>query len=148
MSDKSFPTLGNGSSGGPPPSKKPVLSFAQKVKEKAEADEAAAVAAAAAAESKKKADAERAEARELSELADRRQITLVSSYYKSHHTSDEYYVREDSSPDEMDYANALEYEEHLRYNRRERLRVADYSKDLSSEEDERAGCDDEYANAI
>ena len=48
----------------------------------------------------------------------------------------------------MDYANALEYEEHLRYNRRERLRVADYSKDLSSEEDEHAGCDDEYANAI
>ena len=44
MSDKSFPTLGNGSSGGPPPSKKPVLSFAQKVKEKAEADAAAAEA--------------------------------------------------------------------------------------------------------
>ena len=37
----------------------------------------------------------------------------------------------------MDYETALEYEEHLRFNRRERTRVIDYSKDLSSEEDER-----------
>jgi len=140
MNDKSFPTLG----GVAPPSKKPVLSFAQKVKEKAAAD----TAAAAAAEAKKKADAERAEARKLTELAERRQVTLVSSYYNSHRTSDEDYVHEDSLPDEMDFESALEYEEHLRYNRRARGHVVDYSKDLSSEEDERAGYEDEYDNAI
>jgi len=141
MNDKSFPTLGGGVA---PPSKKPVLSFAQKVKEKAAAD----TAAAAAAESKKKADAERAEARKLTELAERRQVTLVSSYYNSHRTSDEDYVHEDSLPDEMDYETALEYEEHLRYNRKANGHVVDYSKDLSSEEDERAGYEDEYDNAI
>jgi hypothetical protein len=45
----------------------------------------------------------------------------------------------------MDYETALEYEEHMRYNRRERLRVADYSKDLSSSDDERL---DEYEDAV
>ena len=144
VSDKSFPALGGDRTSGPP-SKKPVLSFAQKVKEKAEADEAAAVAA---AEAKKNADTDRAEAQRLLEIAERRQVTLGSTYYKSHHSTDEYYVREDSSPDEMDYESALEYEEHLRYNRRMRGHVVDYSKDLSSEEDERAGCNNEYDNAI
>jgi hypothetical protein len=48
----------------------------------------------------------------------------------------------------MDYETALEYEEHLRYNRKANGHVVDYSKDLSSEEDERAGYEDEYDNAI
>ena len=138
VSDKSFPTLGAPAA---PPSKKPVLSFAQKVKEKAAADAAAEVAAAAA----KQVEESRAAARRFTELAEQRQVSLIGTFYNSYRTSDEDYVREDSSPDEMDYANALEYEEHMRVNnRRERLRVADYSKDLSSEEDER----DEYTDAV
>ena len=138
MNDKSFPTLGTAA----PPSKKPVLSFAQKVKEKADADAAAAATAAVA----KQVEAERAAARKLNELAEKNRVSLIGTFYNSYRTSDEDYVREDSSPDEMDYANALEYEEHLRYNRRERERqhVTDYSKDLSSEEDER----DEYTDAV
>lgn len=136
MSDKSFPTLGISASA--PPSKKPTLSFAQKVKEKADADAAAEVAAAAA----KQVEAERAAARKLTELAEHRQVSLIGTFYNSHRTSDENYVREDSSPDEMDYETALEYEEHLRYNRRMRDHVVDYSKDLSSEEDERNEYDD------
>lgn len=138
VSDKSFPTLGSAPAA--PPFKKPVLSFAQKVKEKAEADAAAEAAAAAA----KQVEENRAAARRLAELAEQRQVSLIGTFYNSHRTSDEDYVREDSSPDEMDYANALEYEEHLRYNRKERLRTfTDYSKDLSSEEDERNDYDDD-----
>jgi len=137
VTDKSFPTL---SASGGPPSKKPTLSFAQKVKEKADADAAADAAAAAA----KQVELNRAEARRLTECAEKRQVSLVNTFYKPR-TSDEDYTREDSSPDEMDYETALEYEEHMRYNRRERLRVADYSKDLSSEDDERL---DEYEDAV
>ena len=136
ITDKAFPTLGSGA----PPSKKPVLSFAQKVKEKADADAAAEAAAAAA----KQVEAERAAARKLAEAAEHRQVSLIGTFYNSHRTSDEDYVREDSSPDEMDFESALEYEEHLRYNRRTRGHVVDYSKDLSSEEDER----DEYTDAV
>jgi len=139
MSDKSFPTLGSGVSA--PPSKKPVYSFAQKVKEKAEADAAADAAAAAA----KQVELQRAEARRLAECAEKRQVSLVNTFYNKPRTSDEDYAREDSSPDEMDYETALEYEEHMRYNRRERLRVADYSKDLSSSDDERL---DEYDEEV
>jgi hypothetical protein len=136
VSDKSFPTLGGGDgstnvSAGPP-SKKPVLNFAQKVKQTADAEAAAAAACAAA----KKAESDRIAAQRLTEEADRRHVSLVSNFYKKRRTTDEDYAREDSSPDEMDYETALEYEEHLRYNRRERLRVTDYSKDLSSEEEE------------
>jgi hypothetical protein len=138
ISDKSFPTLGSGPSA--PPSKKPTLSFAQKVKEKADADAAADAAAAAA----KQVELNRAEARRLTECAEKRQVSLVNTFYKPR-TSDEDYAREDSSPDEMDYETALEYEEHMRYNRRERLRVADYSKDLSSSDDERL---DEYDDTV
>ena len=138
MNDKSFPTLGTAA----PPSKKPVLSFAQKVKEKADADAAAEAAAAVA----KQVEAERAAARKLNELAEKNRVSLIGTFYNSHRTSDDDYVREDSSPDEMDYANALEYEEHLRYNRRERERrhITDYSKDLSSEED----MQNEYDDAV
>jgi len=141
MNDKSFPTLGTAA----PPSKKPVLSFAQKVKEKADAD-AAAEAAAATAAVAKQVEAERAAARKLNELAEKNRVSLIGTFYNSYRTSDDDYVREDSSPDEMDYANALEYEEHLRYNRRERERqhVTDYSKDLSSEED----VQNEYDDAV
>lgn len=140
ITDKAFPTLGSAPAA--PPSKKPVLSFAQKVKEKADADTAAEATAAVA----KQVEAERSAARKLTELADQRKVSLIGTFYNSHRTSDEDYIREDSSPDDMDYANALEYEEHLRYNRRERemQRVTDYSKDLSSEEDER----DEYTDAV
>jgi len=136
ITDKAFPTLGAAAT----PSKKPVLSFAQKVKEKADADAAAAATAAVA----KQLEAERSAARKLNELAEKNRVSLIGTFYNSHRTSDDDYVREDSSPDEMDYANALEYEEHLRYNRRERERrhVTDYSKDLSSEEDERNEYDD------
>lgn len=141
VSDKSFPTLGSGSGFGAPPSKKPVLSFAQKVKEKADADAAADAAAAAA----KKIELNRAEARRLAERAEQRQVSLVNTFYNKPRTTDEDYIREDSSPDEMDYATALEYEEHIRYNRKERLRVTDYSKDLSSEDDERL---DEYDEVV
>jgi hypothetical protein len=138
ITDKAFPTLGAAA----PPSKKPVLSFAQKVKEKADADAAAAATAAVA----KQVEAERSAARKLNELAEKNRVSLIGTFYNSHRTSDDDYVREDSSPDDMDYANALEYEEHLRYNRRERERqhITDYSKDLSSEEDER----DEYTDAV
>jgi hypothetical protein len=139
ITDKAFPTLGGGAATGPP-SKKPVLSFAQKVKEKADADAAAEAAAAAA----KQVEAERAAARKLTEAAEHRQVSLIGTFYNSHRTSDEDYVREDSSPDDMDFESALEYEEHLRYNRRTRGYVTDYSKDLSSEEDER----DEYTDAV
>ena len=136
ITDKAFPTLGAAA----PPSKKPVLSFAQKVKEKADADAAAAATAAVA----KQVEAERSAARKLNELAEKNRVSLIGTFYNSHRTSDDDYVREDSSPDDMDYANALEYEEHLRYNRRERERrhITDYSKDLSSEEDERNEYDD------
>ena len=138
VSDTSFPTLGGASVGGTvsvpagPPSKKPVLTFAQKLKQTADAEAAAAAAAAAV----KKAESDRLEALRLAEEADRRQVSLVNRFYKGRRTTDEDYAHEDSSPDEMDYETALEYEEHIRYNRRERMRVTDYSKDLSSEEDE------------
>jgi len=125
VSDKSFPSL---SGSGPVPSKKPVLSFAQKVKMAAEAE--------AAAKAEQQTEAQRAATAKLLESAERRKMLLVSQFYKPR-TNDEDYVREDSSPDEMDYETAMEYEEHLRYNRKERGRVVDYSKDLSSEEDER-----------
>ena len=129
VTDKSFPTLGSGGSTtnipAGPPSKKPVLTFAQKLKQTADAEAAAAAQAAA-----------EAAAQRLTEEANRRQVSLVSNFYKGHRTTDEDYAHEDSSPDEMDYETALEYEEHLRYNRRERTRITDYSKDLSSEEEE------------
>lgn len=142
VSDKSFPSLGGTASSDPccvpkgPPSKKPVLSFAQKVKETAEAE--------AAAKAERQAETQRLAAAELLKSAERRQMLLVSQFYKSR-TNDEDYVREDSSPDEMDYETALEYEEHLRYNRRERGRVVDYSKDLSSDEGEREDAHDDRA---
>ena len=139
VTDKSFPTLGVSAPSGArcavaqPPSKKPVLSFAQKVKETAEAQAAADAAVAAA----KRAEAERLAAKRLADAAERHRVSLIGTFYNSRRTTDEDYAREDSSPDEMDYETALEYEEHLRFNRRERTRVIDYSKDLSSEEDER-----------
>jgi len=132
VTDKSFPALGGGTPTGPP-SKKPVLMFAQKVKETAEAQAAADAAAAA----KARAESERLAAQRLAETAERRRVSLIGTFYNSHRTSDEDYAHADSSPDEMDYEAAVEYEEHLRFNRRERARVTDYSKDLSSEEDER-----------
>jgi hypothetical protein len=125
VTDKSFPALGGGTPSGPP-SKKPVLSFAQKVKEMAEAE--------AAAKAEQQTEAQRLAAAKLLESAERRQTLIVSQFYKPR-TNDEDYVHEDSSPDEMDYETAHEYEMHLRYNRRQRERVVDYSKDLSSEED-------------
>lgn len=128
VSDKSFPTL---SVVPPPPSKKPVLSFAQKVKETVEAD----AAAAAIVEAKKKAEADRVSAQRV---AEKRNSVPVSNFYKTHPTTDADYYHEDSSPDEMDYETALEYAEHLRFNRRERARVSDYSKDLGSSDDEHA----------
>ena len=138
VTDKSFPTLGSAPSGtrcvvAQPPSKKPVLSFAQKVKETAEAQAAADAAVAAT----KRAEAERLAAKRLADEAERHRVSLIGTFYNSRRTTDEDYAREDSSPDEMDYETALEYEEHLRFNRRERTHVIDYSKDLSSEEDER-----------
>ena len=125
VTDKSFPALGGGTPSGPP-SKKPVLSFAQKVKEMAESE--------AAAKAEQQTEAQRLAAAKLLESAERRQTLIVSQFYKPR-TNDEDYVHEDSSPDEMDYETAHEYEMHLRYNRRQRERVVDYSKDLSSEED-------------
>lgn len=122
VSDKAFPTL----SSAPPPSKKPVLSFAQKLKETVEVE----TAATAAAEARKKAESERASAQRLAE----QRKAPTSNFYKTHHTTDADYYHEDSSPDEMDYETALEYAEHLRFNRR--ARVADYSKDLTSSDDD------------
>ena len=95
-----------------------------------------AAEAEAAAKAEQQTEAQRAATAKLLESAERRKMLLVSQFYKPR-TNDEDYVREDSSPDEMDYETAMEYEEHLRYNRKERGRVVDYSKDLSSEEDER-----------
>jgi len=125
VSDKSFPALGGGAATGPP-SKKPVLSFAQKVKETVEAE-------AAAAEAKRKADAERAAAKALETT--RYHVPVVSHFYKSYDEKDEEYAREDGSPDEMDYEASVEYAEHLEYNRKQRTYITDYSKDLSSEEE-------------
>ena len=98
----------------------------------------------AAAKAEQQTEIQRLAAAKLLESADRRQTLLVSQFYKSR-TNDEDYVRADSSPDEMDYETALEYEMHIRYNRRQRERVVDYSKDLSSEEDE---CEDHDDRAI
>ena len=126
VNDKSFPSLGGVAVSGPVPSKKPVLSFAQKVKEMAEAE--------AAAKAEQQTEVQRLAAAKLLESAERRQTLIVSQFYKPR-TNDEDYVHEDSSPDEMDYETAHEYEMHLRFNRRERACVTDYSKDLSSEED-------------
>lgn len=90
----------------------------------------------AAAKAEQQTEVQRLAAAKLLESAERRQTLIVSQFYKPR-TNDEDYVHEDSSPDEMDYETAHEYEMHLRYNRRQRERVVDYSKDLSSEEDER-----------
>ena len=130
VTDKSFPTLGGSAPSGPP-SKKPVLMFAQKVKETAEAQAAADAAAA----TKARAEADRLAAKRLADEAERHRVSLIGNFYNKYRTTDEDYARADSSPDEMDYEASVEYEEHLNFNRRERARVADYSKDLSSEED-------------
>lgn len=134
VSAKSFPTLSTKPTTVPdgPPSKKPIAVFtmAQKLKQSLEAEEAAAAAAASVAA----AAAAAALAARIAETADKRQSTVIQSLYKPNkngHYDDEYYI-EDSNSDEVDYEMSVEFAEHLRYARKQR--VPDYSKDLSDED--------------
>ena len=132
VSESSFPTLAKPSVPTGPPSKRPAtLSMADKLK-KAIETEKAELAMKKPAPSKDEAHTSR-----MIDAVTQQQISLIHSLYahkeQRRRFSDEDYLDEYNG-NMADYESALEYHEHLRYNRKEKQKVADYSKDLSDED--------------
>jgi hypothetical protein len=73
----------------------------------------------------------------MTDAVTQRQISLIHSLYNNktqqHHSNDDDCLDEYNT-NMADYESALEYQEHLRYNRKEKQKVTDYSKDLSDED--------------